>query len=181
MASTSIDSHKVWPLPLRHDWSCWSIAFPSHPRAKPRSIPFPPTGSWRSCPEKKSARCDLLHTELYWPVLNLRHGPENPPSSVRAEHGHPRRLRPHRRRRRSGTFRVDLSHPDLTGAKGTACDLQARPLRIESARGGKGSAHGKKHLKREGAPKPVGFFSKISQAPSNASTGIPKSHCVNRA
>lgn len=41
MASTSMDSHKVWPIPRRQDWSCWSIglSFPPSNQALINSNP----------------------------------------------------------------------------------------------------------------------------------------------
>jgi hypothetical protein len=71
-------------------------------------------------PEKKPARCDLVHTSMRGVGLNLRNGRENPPIAVRSEGRLPRRLRPDHYRRRSGFDRIDLSHPALidAGARG---------------------------------------------------------------
>ena len=56
-------------------------------------------------------------------ALNRRHGRKNPSIPVRPRCGHPGRLRPDRRRQRSGPCRADLSHPDLT-SRGSCLSLR---------------------------------------------------------
>lgn len=71
-------------------------------------LPVPST-----MPQRKSARCDLLHKKPQPPVVNLRHGPENSPNFIRSAARHPNRLRLDSYRRRLRADSADLSHPDL--------------------------------------------------------------------
>jgi hypothetical protein len=130
-------------------------------------------------PERKSARCDLLHKKPERPALSLRHGPENPPTTVRPERGSAHRLCLNSYRRWGDPFCADLSDPVLTSAEPWSGAFPPFGLGIP-------------------APDKVQsaerfFFDRKTRSPcrslpratvkrqSNKAAGISSPHCVNRA
>ena len=64
-------------------------------------------------PQRKPARCDLLHKRRVGRALKHRNGRENTPVIVRFPGRHQHRLRLDRHQRRRGRDCADLPHPDL--------------------------------------------------------------------
>ena len=128
----------------------------------------------RGRPRKNTGSCELLHKTAGRPSLNLRHGPEDLPATVRsAPHRHRHRLRLDRGRGLGSLDRADLSHPDL---------IRRRDRGEPRHRPGNGYPRcGKRFSRSDRVRAPASPPQDTVKRNVSQQFGFPSGLCVNRA